>query len=145
MPNVRGMEFPYTPAGIEDAASVQRGSDMSAVKEFESLGRPTGPAYDPRMTGATGQMLSTEGVQDRLSQLLEAREMIDQEIASIIGVPPGTENLDMLPPPPMDPMAQMPPGAMGAPNGMPGGPPMQGGPPVGPRMPPMGPQGLLGM
>ena len=81
------------------------------------------------------------GQQDRLSQLLEAREMIDQEIAAIIGVPPGTENMDMLPPPPMDPMAQMPPGAMMGP----GGPPMQGGPPMGQPMPPMGPQGLLGM
>ena len=76
------------------------------------------------------------GKQERLSQLLEAREMIDQEIASIIGVPPGTENLDMLPPPPMDPMAQgMPPEAMMA----------QGGPPMGQPMPPMGPQGLLGV
>ena len=79
------------------------------------------------------------GKQERLSQLLEAREMIDQEIAAIIGVPPGTENLDMLPPPPMDPMAQMPP--QGPPNGM----PMPGGPPMGQPMPPMGPQGLLGM
>ena len=95
-----------------------------------------GPPPGPPMAGP--QM---GGQQDRLSQLLEAREMIDQEIAAIIGVPPGTENLDMLPPPPMDPMAQMPPGAMMGP----GGPPMQGGPPMGPPMPPMGPQGLLGM
>ena len=43
----------------------------------------------------------------------------------------------MLPPPPIDPMAQMPPEAMGAPNGM-------GSPPMAPPMPPMGPQGLLG-
>jgi len=82
------------------------------------------------------------GQADRLSQLLEARQMIDQEIAAIVGGPPGTENLDMLPPPPMDPMmAQMPPEAMGAPNGM----PMPGGPPMGQPMPPMGPQGLWGM
>ena len=132
MPNVRGMEFPYTPAGVEDAASAQRGSDMNAAQELEGLGRPTGPPMGGPQMG---------GQQDRLSQLLEAREMIDQEIASIIGVPPGTENLDMLPPPPMDPMAQMPPGAMMGP----GGPPMQGGPPMGQPMPPMGPQGLLGM
>ena len=73
------------------------------------------------------------GQEQRLSQLLEARQMIDQEIAAIVGAPPGAENLDMLPPPPM-----MPPEAMMD----------QGGPPVptqGPPMPPMGPQGLLGM
>ena len=81
------------------------------------------------------------GQEQRLSQLLEARQMIDQEIAAILGGPPGAENLDMLPPPPIDPMAQMPPEAMGAPNGM----PMAGGPPMGQPMPPMGPQGLLGM
>ena len=83
------------------------------------------------------------GQAERLNQLLEARQMIDQEIAAIVGGPPGTENLDMLPPPPMDPMmAQgMPPEAMGAPNGM----PMAGGPPMGQPMPPMGPQGLLGV
>jgi len=85
------------------------------------------------------------GQQDRLSQLLEARDMIDQEIASIIGVPPGTENLDMPPPPPIDPMAQMPPGMPPGAMMGPGGPPMQGGPPMGQPMPPMGPQGLLGM
>ena len=79
------------------------------------------------------------GQEQRLSQLLEARQMIDQEIAAIVGAPPGAENLDMLPPPPMDPM--MPPEAMGAPNGM----PMAGGPPMGQPMPPMGPQGLLGV
>lgn len=78
------------------------------------------------------------GQEQRLNQLLEARQMIDQEIAAIVGGPVGAENLDMLPPPPMDPMmAQMPPEAMGAPNGM-------GGPPMGQPMPPMGPQGLLG-
>ena len=99
-----------------------------------------GPGFDPRVTGATGQV-ETGGQADRLSQLLEARQMIDQEIAAIVGGPPGAENLDMLPPPPMDPMAQgMPPGAMG-----PGGPPMPNGPPMGQPMPPMGPQGLLGM
>ena len=82
------------------------------------------------------------GQADRLSQLLEARQMIDQEIAAIVGGPPGTENLDMLPPPPM---AQgMPPESMMAQGGppMPDGPPM---PPQGPPMPPMGPQGLLGV
>jgi len=96
-----------------------------------------GPAFDPRMTGATGQV-ETGGQADRLNQLLEARQMIDQEIAAIVGAPPGAENLDMLPPPPVNPMAQMPPEAMGAPNGM-------GGPPMGQPMPPMGPQGLLGV
>jgi hypothetical protein len=89
--------------------------------------------------GPTGGPMG--GQAERLNQLLEARQMIDQEIAAIVGGPPGTENLDMLPPPPMDPMAQMPPGAMMGP----GGPPMQGGPPMGPQMPPMGPQGLLGV
>ena len=79
------------------------------------------------------------GQEQRLNQLLEARQMIDQEIAAIVGGPPGTENLDMLPPPPME--AMMPPEAMGAPNGM----PMAGGPPMGHPMPPMGPQGLLGV
>ena len=74
------------------------------------------------------------GQEQRLSQLLEARQMIDQEIAAIVGGPPGAENLDMLPPPPM---AQMPPEAMMAQ----GGPPM----PMGQPMPPMGPQGLLGV
>ena len=82
-----------------------------------------------------GQELA--GQEARLNQLLEARQMIDQEIAAIIGGPPGTENLDMLPPPPVNPMAQMPPEVMGAPNGV-------GGPPTGQPMPPMGPQGLLG-
>ena len=93
-----------------------------------------GPGFDPRVTGATGQV-ETGGQADRLNQLLEARQIIDQEIAAIVGGPPGAENLDMLPPPPMDPM--MPPEAMMAQ----GGPPM---PPQGPPMPPMGPQGLLG-
>ena len=78
------------------------------------------------------------GQEQRLNQLLVARQMIDQEIAAIVGGPPGAENLDMLPPPPMDPRAQgMPPEAMMAQ----GGPPM---PPMGQPMPPMGPQGLLG-
>ena len=80
-------------------------------------------------------MAGPGGQADRLSQLLEARQMIDQEIAAIVGGPPGAENLDMLPPPPMDPMAQMPPEAMMA----------QGGPPMPPQGPPMGPQGLLGV
>ena len=79
------------------------------------------------------------GQEQRLNQLLEARQMIDQEIAAIVGGPPGTENLDMLPPPPMEPM--MPPEAMMGP----GGPPMPNGPPMGQPMPPMGPQGLLGV
>jgi len=100
-----------------------------------------GPGFDPRVTGATGQV-QTGGQAGRLNQLLEARQMIDQEIAAIVGGPAGTENLDMLPPPPMDPMmAQMPPEAIGAPNGI----PMAGGPPMGQPMPPMGPQGLLGV
>ena len=77
------------------------------------------------------------GQEQRLNQLLEARQMIDQEIAAIVGGPVGAENLDMFPPPPIDPMAQMPPEAMMAQ----GGPPM---PPMGQPMPPMGPQGLLG-
>jgi len=86
-----------------------------------------GPMEGPQMGGQA----------ERLNQLLEARQMIDQEIAAIVGGPPGTENLDMLPPPPMDPMM-----AQGIPPGMaPGGPPMPGGP----QGPPMGPQGLLGM
>ena len=88
------------------------------------------------------------GQEQRLNQLLEARQMIDQEIAAIVGGPPGAENLDMLPPPPIDPMAQgMPPEAMMAQGGppMPGGPPIPNGPPMGQPMPPMGPQGLLGM
>jgi hypothetical protein len=130
MPNVRGMEFPYTPEGMEQAASVQRGSDISAVQEFDAMGRPS-PPMGPPMAGPGGQG-------ERLSQLLEARQMIDQEIAAIVGAPPGAENLDILPPPPVNPMAQMPPEAMGAPNGM-------GGPPMAPPMPPMGPQGLLGV
>ena len=102
-------------------------------------GPPMGgpPPMGPSMGGP-----GIGGQEQRLNQLLEARQMIDQEIAAIVGGPPGTENLDMLPPPPMDPMAQgMPPEAMMAQ----GGPPMPGGPPMGQPMPPMGPQGLLGM
>jgi len=86
-----------------------------------------GPPMGPPMEGP-----EMGGQADRLSQLLEARQIIDQEIAAIVGGPPGAENLDMLPPPPMDPM--MPPEAMMA----------QGGPPMPPQGPPMGPQGLLG-
>ena len=129
---VTGESLPYSGMGNQPGPDVP---PMGGPNDF--LG---GPPFNPRMTGATGQMLpvDTGGEQNRLSQLLEARDMIDQEIAAIIGVPPGTENMDMLPPPPMDPM--MPPGAMG-----PGGPPMQGGPPMGQPMPPMGPQGLLGV
>jgi hypothetical protein len=56
------------------------------------------------------------GQAERLNQLLEARQMIDQEIAAIVGGPPGTENLDMLPPPPMDP--RMAPETMMAQGGM---------------------------
>ena len=96
------------------------------------------PMGGPPMGGPGMEGPGMGGQEQRLSQLLEARQMIDQEIASIIGVPPGTENLDMLPPPPMNP--QMPPEAMMAQ----GGPPMPGGPPMGQPMPPMGPQGLLG-
>ena len=101
----------------------------------ERLPYPGEPGYmgGPPMAGP-----EMGGQADRLSQLLEARQMIDQEIAAIVGGPPGAENLDMLPPPPVNPMAQMPPEAMMAQ----GGPPM---PPQGPPMPPMGPQGLLGM
>ena len=106
---------------------------MGNGPDMPMAGPPMGPPMGGPMAGP-----GMGGQQDRLTQLLEAREMIDQEIAAIIGVPPGTENLDMLPPPPMDPM---PPGAMMGP----GGPPMQGGPPMGPPMPPMGPQGLLGV
>ena len=91
-----------------------------------------GPRFPSDNLTPPGVGTEIGGQQNRLSQLLEAREMIDQEIATIIGVPPGTENMDMLPPPPM-----MPPGV--------GGPPMQGGPPMGQPMPPMGPQGLLGV
>ena len=112
----------------------------------ERLPYPGDPGYMgngpdmPPMGGPMGPPMG--GQQDRLNQLLEARQMIDQEIAAIVGGPPGTENLDMLPPPPMDPMAQgMPPEAMMGP----GGPPMPNGPPMGQPMPPMGPQGLLGM
>ena len=84
-------------------------------------------------------MAQPVGQEGRLAQLLEARQMIDQEIAAIVGAPMDAGNLDMLPPPPIDPMmAQMPPEAMGAPNGM-------GGPPMAPPMPPMGPQGLVGV
>ena len=101
---------------------------IEATNQAMGLGNGV-PPIGPPMAGP-----EMGGQQDRLSQLLEAREMIDQEIAAIIGVPPGTENMDMLPPPPM---AQMPPGV--------GGPPMQGGPPMGQPMPPMGPQGLLGV
>ena len=68
-------------------------------------GLPGVPQFDPSATGQVGM----GGEQNRLSQLLEAREMIDQEIAVIIGVPPGTENLDMLPPPPMDPRMALDP------------------------------------
>ena len=92
------------------------------------------------------EMSQPMGQEGRLAQLLEARQMIDQEIAAIVGGPPGAENLDMLPPPPMDPM--MPPEAMmaqGGPPMPPKGPPMPNGPPMGQPMPPMGPQGLLGM
>ena len=97
---------------------------------------PMMPPMGPPMGGP-----ELAGQEARLNQLLEARQMIDQEIAAIIGGPAGTENLDMLPPPPMDPMAQMPPETMGAPNGM----PMAGGPPMAPQMPPIGPQGLQGV
>ena len=128
---VTGERLPYP----GDAGYMGTGPDippMGGPNDF--LG---GPGFDPRVTGATGQV-ETGGQADRLSQLLEARQMIDQEIAAIVGGPPGAENLDMLPPPPVNPMAQMPPEAMGAPNGM-------GGPPMAPPMPPMGPRGLLGV
>jgi len=112
---VTGERLPYPgDAGIE------------ATNQAMGLGGP--PMAGPEMSQPGG----------RLAQLLEARQMIDQEIAAIVGGPVDAENLDMLPPPPVNPMAQMPPEAMGAPNGM-------GGPPMAPPMPPMGPQGLLGM
>ena len=123
---VTGERLPYP----GDAGYMGTGPDippMGGPNDF--LG---GPGFDPRVTGATGQV-ETGGQADRLSQLLEARQIIDQEIAAIVGGPPGAENLDMLPPPPMDPM--MPPEAMMA----------QGGPPMPPQGPPMGPQGLLGV
>ena len=113
-----GERLPYP----GDAGYMGNGPDMPP------MGGP------PPMAGPMG------GQEQRLNQLLEARQMIDQEIAAIVGGPAGTENLDMLPPPPMDPMAQMPPEAMMGP----GGPPMPNGPPMGQPMPPMGPQGLLG-
>ena len=114
---VTGERLPYpADAGIE------------ATNQAMGLGGP--PMAGPEMPQPVGQ----EG---RLAQLLEARQMIDQEIAAIVGAQVGAENLDMLPPPPIDPMAQMPPEAMGAPNGM-------GGPPMAPPMPPIGPQGLPG-
>jgi len=111
---------------------------MGNGPDMPPMGGPMGPPMGgPGMAGP-----GMGGQQERLNQLLEARQMIDQEIAAIVGGPPGTENLDMLPPPPMDPMAQgMPPEAMMGP----GGPPMPNGPPMGQPMPPMGPQGLLGM
>ena len=129
----RGESLPYPgDPGYSGPGNQNPGIDATN----QAMGRGNGPPMGPPMEGP--QM---GGKQERLSQLLEAREMIDQEIAAIIGVPPGTENMDMLPPPPIDPMAQgMPPGAMG-----PGGPPMPNGPPMGQPMPPMGPQGLLGM
>ncbi len=100
------------------------------------MGPDIPPMGGPPMAGP--EMSQPVGQEGRLAQLLEARQMIDQEIAAIVGAPVDAGNLDMLPPPPMDPMmAQMPPEAMGAPNGM-------GGPPMAPPMPPMGPQGLLG-
>ena len=114
---VTGERLPYPgDAGIE------------ATNQAMGLGGP--PMAGPAMPQPMGQ----EG---RLAQLLEARQMIDQEIAAIVGAPVDAGNLDMLPPPPIDPMAQMPPEAMMAQ----GGPPM---PPMGQPMPPMGPQGLLG-
>ena len=128
MPNLNGKEYPYDQQGLRQYSIDSVNQDMG-----RSNGGP--PMGGPPMGGPMG------GQEQRLSQLLEARQMIDQEIAAIVGGPPGAENLDMLPPPPIDPMAQgMPPGAMG-----PGGPPMPNGPPMGQPMPPMGPQGLLGV
>ena len=58
---------------------------------------PDMPPMGPPMGGP-----GMGGQEQRLNQLLEARQMIDQEIAAIVGGPVGAENLDMLPPPPMD-------------------------------------------
>ena len=112
---VTGERLPYPgDAGIE------------ATNQAMGLGGP--PMAGPEMSQPGG----------RLAQLLEARQMIDQEIAAIVGGPVDAENLDMLPPPPVNPMAQMPPEAMMGPGGSPV-------PPQGPPMPPMGLQGLLGV
>ena len=137
----RGERLPYPgDPGYRGVVPPNTGPGIEATNQAMGLGNGGPPPMGPPMGGPM-EGPGMGGKQERLSQLLESREMIDQEIAAIIGVPPGTENMDMLPPPPMDPM--MPP--QGPPNGMPGGPPRPGGPPMGQPMPPMGPQGLLGM
>ena len=78
-----------------------------------------GPRFPSDNLTPPGVGTEIGGQQNRLSQLLEAREMIDQEIATIIGVPPGTENMDMLTPPSIDP--RMAPDPMVAQGGMPAG------------------------
>ena len=137
MPNLNGKEYPYDQQGLRQYSIDSVNQDMGKSNGGPPMGGPpmAGPMGPPPMAGP-----GMGGQEQRLNQLLEARQMIDQEIAAIVGGPVGAENLDMLPPPPIDPMAQIPPEAMGAPNGM----PMAGGPPMGQPMPPMGPQGLLG-
>jgi hypothetical protein len=127
---VTGERLPYPgEPGYTGVVPPNTGPGIEATNQAMGLGGP--PMAGPEMPQPVGQ----EG---RLAQLLEARQMIDQEIAAIVGAPVDAGNLDMLPPPPIDPMmAQMPPEAMGAINGV-------GGPPMAPPMPPMGPQGLLG-
>ena len=78
-----------------------------------------GPRFPSDNLTPPGVGTEIGGQQNRLTQLLEAREMIDQEIATIIGVPPGTENMDMLTPPSIDP--RMAPETMVAQGGMPTG------------------------
>ena len=133
MPNLNGKEYPYDQQGLRQYSIDSVNQDMGMSNGGPPMGGPP-PMGPPPMAGP-----GMGGQEQRLNQLLEARQMIDQEIAAIVGGPPGTENLDMLPPPPMEPM--MPPEAMMGP----GGPPMPNGPPMGQPMPPMGPQGLLGV
>ena len=134
-PNGERLPYPGEP-GYTGVVPPNTGPGIEATNQALGISNGQLPmGGPPPMAGPMG------GQEQRLNQLLEARQMIDQEIAAIVGGPAGAENLDMLPPPPMDPMmAQMPPEVMGAPNGM----PMPGGPPMGQPMPPMGPQGLLG-
>ena len=106
---VTGERLPYP----GDPGYMGNGPDMPMA------GPPNGPPMGGPPMGGPMAGPQMGGQQDRLSQLLEAREMIDQEIAAIIGVPPGTENLDMLTPPSIDP--RMAPDPMVAQGGMPTG------------------------